>query len=73
MSLKVVFILANSADPDEMLPNATFYLGLHCLPKYLFIVTQKEKGNYQISLFRFVSQLLYVEKLDCLLSGSGVS
>ena len=27
MTLKIVFILANSADPDEMLP-----LALHCLP-----------------------------------------
>ena len=29
MSIKIVFILANSADPDEM-PH------LHCLLKYLF-------------------------------------
>ena len=32
LSLKVVLILADSADPDEM-PH---YLGLHCLPKYPF-------------------------------------
>ena len=31
--LKIVFILANSADPDEMLPYAAFHLDLHCLPK----------------------------------------
>ena len=30
------FILANSGDPDEMLPYAAFHLGLHCLPEYLF-------------------------------------
>ena len=30
------FILANSVDPGETLPFATFYLGLHYLPKYLF-------------------------------------
>ena len=36
MSLKIVYILANSADPDKMLPYAAFHLGLHCLPKYLF-------------------------------------
>ena len=24
------------ADPDEISPYATIYLGLHCLPKYLF-------------------------------------
>ena len=28
------FVLANSADPDEMLQYAAFHLGLHCLPKY---------------------------------------
>ena len=30
--LKVVLILANSADPDEMQHYAAFYLGLHVLP-----------------------------------------
>ena len=34
MSLKIVFISANSADPDELLPYAAFHLGLHCLLKY---------------------------------------
>ena len=32
--LKVVLILANSADPDEMQHYAAFHLGLHCLPSY---------------------------------------
>ena len=36
LSLKVVLILANSADPDEMQHIAAFHLGLHCFPKYLF-------------------------------------
>ena len=31
-----VLALANSVDPDEMLHNAAFHLGLHCLPKYQF-------------------------------------
>ena len=31
LSLKVVLILANSADPDEMQHYAAFLLGLHCL------------------------------------------
>ena len=34
---KCVFLnifLANGEDPDEMLHNVTFHLGLHCLPKY---------------------------------------
>ena len=45
--LKIVFILTNSADPDEMPPYAAFHLGLHCLPfKYWFTVIQNEKGKY---------------------------
>ena len=32
-SLKIVFISANNADPDEMPPYAAFHLGLHTLPK----------------------------------------
>ena len=35
-SLKIDFVLANSADPDEMPYYAAFHLGLHCLPKYPF-------------------------------------
>ena len=31
--MKIVLILTNSADPDEMQHNAAFHLGLHCLPK----------------------------------------
>ena len=38
-----LFILANSADPDEMPPYAAFHLGLHCLPKYLFTGIRNEK------------------------------
>ena len=34
--LKIDFVFANSADPDEMLHYAAFHLGLHCLPKYPF-------------------------------------
>ena len=36
LSLKAVFILANSADPDEMQHHATFHLGLRCFQKYQF-------------------------------------
>ena len=35
LALEIVFILANSAEPDEMPPYAAFYLGLQVLPKYL--------------------------------------
>ena len=36
LSPKIVYVLANSGDPDEMLHVAAFHLGLHCLLKYLF-------------------------------------
>ena len=36
LSLKIDFVLANSADPDEMLHNVAFHQGLRCLPKYPF-------------------------------------
>ena len=44
MSLKIVFFLANSADPDEMRSNAALHLVLHCLLKYLFTCIQNGKG-----------------------------
>ena len=31
-SLKIVSILANSEDPDEMPPYVAFHLGFHSLP-----------------------------------------
>ena len=46
----MVFILANSADPDEMPhkdempPYAAFHLSLHCLQKYMSTNIQNEKG-----------------------------
>ena len=36
LSLKIKFVLANSADPDEMSHYVAFYLCLHWLPKYPF-------------------------------------
>ena len=36
ISLKIDFVFAKSADPDEMQHNAAFHLGLHCLRKYPF-------------------------------------
>ena len=39
LSLKVVSILAKSADSDEMQLNAAFYLGLQCLSKYCLRVS----------------------------------
>ena len=36
LSLNIVLVLTNSADPDEMQHSAAFHLGLHCLQKYPF-------------------------------------
>ena len=36
LSLNIDFVLASSADPDEMPHNASFHLGLYCLSKYPF-------------------------------------
>ena len=36
LSLKIDFVSANSAEPDEMSPYAAFQLGLCCLPNYPF-------------------------------------
>ena len=45
LSLKFVFILANSGAPDEMQHYyAAFHLGLQCLQKYLFKGFQYTKG-----------------------------
>ena len=40
-SMKIAFMMANSADPDEMPHLEAFHLGLHCLPKYPFRGFQK--------------------------------
>ena len=42
--MKIVLILANSADPDELHNHAEFHLGLHCLSKYAFRGFQYTKG-----------------------------
>ena len=44
-SLKIVFIIANSADPDEMPPIAAFHLGFHCMPKLNLGVSSIQKVN----------------------------
>ena len=36
LSLKIDFVLANNADPDEIPHYAAFHLGLHFLPKRTF-------------------------------------
>ena len=44
LSSKFVFILANSADPDEIWLYVAFHLGLHCFRKYLFTGIQNENS-----------------------------
>ena len=44
MPLKIVFILANSADTDEMTPYAAFHQGLYCFTKYVYYGIQNENG-----------------------------
>ena len=39
------FILANSADPGEMLPYAAFHLGHHYLSKYIPVSNMKRVKN----------------------------
>ena len=44
LSLKIVFVKANSIDPDEMPCYAAFHLGLHHLSKYLYRGFHSTKG-----------------------------
>ena len=56
MSLEIVLILTNSADPDEMQCDAAFHMGLHCLPKCPFMGFPVYKGLFIVdvlSLFMF--------------------
>ena len=45
LSLKIVFVLENSVDPDEMLHYAAFLLGPNCLPKFSFWSYQYTKDQ----------------------------
>ena len=59
LSLKINFVLANSADPDEMPHNVAFLLGLHCLPKYLFKGFRSTKGLS--NLFKIIFKIIHFE------------
>ena len=54
--MKVVLIIANSADPDEMQHYAAFHLGLHCLPKYPFRVFKDAKVPHEHHCFVVLEQ-----------------
>ena len=45
LSLKIVSVITNSADPDEMLHYAAFHLGLHYLSKYCLGVSGLQRVN----------------------------
>ena len=45
--MKIDFVLANSADPDEILPYAAFHLGVHCLPKHPFRVSSLQRVKFK--------------------------
>ena len=40
----IFFNLTNSVDPYVMRHFVAFHLGLHCLPKYIFVGIQATKG-----------------------------
>ena len=66
--MKVVLILANSSDPDEMQLNAAFHLGLHCLPRYT--LSSNTKGStylgMELSIFHFKGSQVEFSKLWCI-------
>ena len=53
LSLKIDFVFANSADPDEMPNYAEFHLGLHSLPMSLLGVSDLQR----VKRFLFVVSL----------------
>ena len=65
LSLTIIFVLANSEDPDEMPHFAAFHLGLQYLSKYLFRGFLSTKGSYTVfnesTLFLILS-FIYREK-----------
>ena len=52
--MKIVITYAKSADPYEMLHFAAFHLGLHCLPKYLFMSLSIKRGKLTCGLLPFL-------------------
>ena len=53
LNLKFGFVLANSADPDEMPHDAAFHQGLHCLPNTHLGVTSITSIADSKSNFKF--------------------
>ena len=44
--MEIVFILANSIDPDEMPLHAAFHLGLHCLPNCTLRMVESQTDDW---------------------------
>ena len=63
LCLKVILILAKSADPDEMQHYAAFHLGLHCLPNYPFRVSRIQRFKSQISVLNFTLFNAHFQKI----------
>ena len=72
LSIRIVFTLTNSVDPDEMLHYATFHLGLHCQSTYLGVlnIQMVNRVNSQISLVR--AFILTGNKRPCLCTFEGM-
>ena len=51
-SLKIILILAKSADPDEILHYVAFHLDIHCLLKYPFRGFQYTMGTVNVLKLR---------------------
>ena len=54
------FVLANSADPDEIPLYVGFYLGLQCLPKYLFRVSGPQRVGSRLCCLIVILSLSHV-------------
>ena len=54
------FVIANSADPDEMTHHVAFYLGLPCSMKYPIRGFWYTKG-----IQRLIISYIWVQKLPC--------
>ena len=59
-SLKIDFVLANSADPDEMPHNAAFNIGLHRLLKYQFWVSGLQRIKIECLVIIYRGYLLFL-------------
>ena len=60
LSLNMDFVIANSADPDEMTLHVAFHLGLSCSMKYPI------KGFwYTKGIERLIISYIWVQKLPC--------